>query len=330
MEIKISFADTNRRLDKFLFQYLNNASHSFIYKMLRKKRIKLNGTRAQGNELLAEGDIIKLYLSEETMQSFRKTRIIEPATPLTGIIFEDENLLIVNKPTGLASHGGALSDSHKANHDNLLARVLYYLYKSGAYNPSANFIPALCNRLDVNTSGLVVCGKNIHALQGINSLFANKGIRKEYLAIVDGILGSVGENVVLEGYYKKDSINNIATITTKKPNDLQSNEIIAITEYSVLQVVQISKNEHKTILSVSPITGRSHQIRAHFASIGHPLTGDKKYGGKPCKNHKNAPAQLLHCHRLTISKECSLPYPIGTFWETSEFDFSISSLKQYI
>jgi len=247
----ITAADANRRLDKFLFQYLNNAPHSFIYKMLRKKRIKLNGSRAEGSEILAAGDELKFYIAPETIAGFRKAREIEKAAPLTGIVFEDEDFLVVNKPTGLPSHGGM--DGHKtaASHfsvgwkiqptefefladknDHLLARVLYYLRESGAYATDATFTPALCNRLDVNTSGLVVCGKNLHALQEMNALFASGGVEKEYLAIVDGV-PSV-ESCVLEDFYEKDTSKNIARVV-KHETDTK-----IITEYSVLA---ISKNK---------------------------------------------------------------------------------------
>jgi len=296
----ITAKDANRRLDKFLFQYLNAAPHSFVYKMLRKKRIKLNGNRAQGSEILAVGDELKFYISPETIDSFRKARIIEKAKPLTDIVFEDEHFLVVNKPVGLPSHGGMDGKT-----DHLLARLLYYLYNSGAYAADATFVPAICNRLDVNTSGLVVCGKNLNALQEMNALFADKGIKKEYIAVVDGVLGDVGSGKVLEGFYEKDTKNNIAKINANQflPSPGSMNETIATTEYKILA---ISRNKRYTLVQVNPITGRSHQIRAHFAAIGHPLAGDKKYGGS--SKTPFAPAQLLHCKKLTIVQS-------GITWE---------------
>jgi len=281
----IAHQDAGRRLDKFLFHYLNNAPHSFIYKMLRKKRIKLNGKRAQGNELLAVGDELQFYISPETLQSCRKERIIEKARLLTGIIFEDENVLVVNKPPGLPSHGGM-----DGKDDHLLGRVLYYLQQSGAYKPDDTFVPALCNRLDVNTSGLVICGKNLRTLQEINALFADRGgVEKEYLTVAEGIVGITGEKKILEGHYEKDEKTNTAYINRGKTN------ISAVTEYTVLA---ISHDKKHTLLAVCPITGRSHQIRAHLASVGHPLAGDKKYGGASIPYGK---AQLLHCRRLSLA-----------------------------
>jgi len=322
--IEISAENAGRRLDKFLFQYFNEAPHSFIYKMLRKKRIKLNGARAQGGELLQAGDSLAMYLSPETIAAFRKARVAEKAGRLRDIVYEDQHLLVVNKPVGMPSHGGMSRAGDKngdKNNEHLLAQVLYYLQESGAYDPSAAFVPALCNRLDVNTGGLVICGKTIHALQEMNALFANRGVDKEYLAVADGVLGEAGENCLLEGLYRKDTRNNTAVIFPRKTlaptpdiRHISGPDISAVTEYKVLAV---SYDRKHTLVSVNPVTWRSHQIRAHLASIGYPLSGDKKYGGKPISC---AAAQLLHCHRLSISHSkslASLQYLAGKTWEAS-------------
>ncbi|MCL2216132.1 MAG: RluA family pseudouridine synthase [Defluviitaleaceae bacterium] len=300
MVVEITAENAGRRLDKFLFAYFNNVPHSFIYKMLRKKRIKLNGGRAMGNELLQAGDELRFYLSPETIESSRKPRIFDPAPPLTDIIFEDENLLVVNKPAGLPSQGGMKERPARADH--LLARILYYLQEKGGR--FEDFTPAICNRLDVNTSGLVICGKTLHALQTINAAFANREVDKEYTAIVHGVMGSPGDSKTLEGFYHKDPHSNIATIFDEiacVPKG-GATGTLAITSYTVLATAK-----DYTLLSVKPITGRSHQIRAHLASIGHPLAGDKKYGGKPTPY---APAQLLHCRRMEAA---DLPYAAS--WE---------------
>jgi len=293
--VQITAANSNRRLDKFLFSYLNAAPESFIYKMLRKKNITLNESRAKGAELLKPGDILQLYLADETIAKFRKTREIPHARPLTGIVYEDADLLIVNKPQGLPSHGGI-----EKKDDHLLARVLFYLQSSGAYDPSDTFVPALCNRLDVNTSGLVVCGKTLHALQLINSLFANQGIDKEYLTVAEGEVGKVGKSRVLHGFYQKESKSNFAKVVSTQTTTAVT------TAYTVLA---LAGDKKYSLVSVNPITGRSHQIRAHFAAIGHPLAGDKKYGGKTLAFSQS---QLLHCRRITIpqlEKSWEAPLP---------------------
>jgi len=213
-------------------------------------------------------------------------------------------LLVVNKPAGLASQGGQKYASGGNAHDNLLARILFYLQENGAH--AADFTPAICNRLDTNTSGLVICGKTLHALQTVNSLFAKREIKKEYLAIACGAVGNIGETRTLENFYEKNTQTNTAKILTAPLPTENSN--IVITSYTVLAVSQ-----KYSLLSVSPITGRSHQIRAHLAHISHPLAGDKKYGGdtSPAKH------QLLHCRRLEIAAKTALPYPSGTAWEAA-------------
>jgi len=294
-KVEITAANTGRRLDKFLFQYLNAAPESFVYKMLRKKNIVLNDVKAKGAEQLKPGDMLTLFLADETIAKFRKAREIAEARPLTGIVFEDERLLVVNKPQGLPSHGGM-----GGKDDHLLARVLFYLQKSGAYDPSDTFVPALCNRLDVNTSGLVVCGKTLHALQEMNALFAGQGMDKEYLTVVEGELGKVGKSRVLRGFYQKESGKNLARIVSV------DTKVAVTTAYKVLAISDGGKH---TLVSVNPITGRSHQIRAHFAQIGHPLAGDKKYGGKSTPFGQS---QLLHCYRLsaaTLGKSWQAPLP---------------------
>jgi len=293
--IQIASQDANRRLDKFLFQYLNEAPENFIYKMLRKKNITLNKSKAKGAEMLKDGDEIQLFLSDETIAKFRKAREIAEAKPLTGIVFEDENLLIINKPAGLPSHGGM-----EGKDDHLLARVLYYLTETGAYDPSDSFVPALCNRLDVNTSGLIICGKTLHALQDMNALFAGRQVDKEYLTIADGEVGKIGKNRVLHGFYQKNEKTNTAQVVNTP------NEMAVTTAYTVLAV---SQDKKYTLLSINPITGRSHQIRAHLSAIGHPLTGDKKYGGSMLPHGYG---QLLHCQRLSIpslDKSWEAPLP---------------------
>lgn len=295
----IPLQDANRRLDRFLSAYLREAPPPLLHKLLRKKRIKLNGGRAEGNETLNEGDALDFYIAPETLENLRGTRFVHPAKNLTDIIYEDEQLLIVNKPAGLPSHGG-ITVANGTKGDHLLARVLYYLYQKGDYDPSGTFTPALCNRLDMNTGGLVVCGKTLHMLQTCAALFASGGFDKEYLAVVEGRLE--GE-ATLTGIYFKDNVSNTARIT---PGDLSPANFgkVAITRYKSL-----AATDRYSLLLVRPITGRSHQIRAHLAGIGFPLAGDKKYGGN---RTPYASTQLLHAFRLTLTnpdEAASFPSP---------------------
>ena len=280
MQIIIHAKNSGRRLDKYLFSFLNNAPHSFVYKMLRKKRIKLNSKRALGSEIISEGDVLSFYIAEETLDSLRKDIFVPVAKPTPDIIFEDENFVFVNKPAGLASQGGM-----EGKNDHLLAHLLYYLQSKGDYPPGADFTPALINRLDINTSGLVLCGKNLKSLQTFGAMLKEQKIKKEYLAVVEGYV-KVIEKKVLKNYYSKDKKNRTAKIVENG----STQEII--TKYTAL-----ASNKTHSLLLVEPITGRFHQIRAHLAYAGHPIAGDKKYGGKPTKYAKH---QLLHSYSFTI------------------------------
>jgi 23S rRNA pseudouridine955/2504/2580 synthase len=321
--VHIAPSQANRRLDKFLSAYLREASPSLLYKLLRKKRIKLNCNRAEGNEILSAGDELDFFLSPETIINLRGKREAPAKTvPLTHIVYEDEQLLIINKPMGLPTHGGMAA---KKNTDHLLARVLSYLYESGAYNPADMFTPALCNRLDVNTSGFVICGKTLHALQACSALFANGGFTKEYLAVVEGVLH--GEATLRGEYVKNEAANKASIKTMIKTMGAFGKEGIThlnacgkevtvhmdtLSKEVVTQYESLAVNDAYSLLRVQPITGRSHQIRAHLASIGHPLAGDKKYGGKPTPF---APAQLLHAYQLRLNNNA--PYNENLFSKTS-------------
>lgn len=285
-EIVLTQADANRRLDKFLMQYLNDAPRSFLYKMLRKKRIKLNGNRAEGNEITVAGDRILFYFSPETLEHFKSERATIKSAATPDIVYEDEHILLLNKPAGLLTHSG----SHNDHDDTLLVRVLYYLQQTNGYDLSqeATFTPALCNRLDRNTSGLVACGKTFTAIQTLNRIFAEHGAERQYLAVAQGNLSGVA---TLKGFYRKDEKTNTARIFPTRPH---GDAMEVITQYEVLQ-----QRDTVTLLRVKPVTGRSHQIRAHMASIGHPLAGDIKYGGQATSF---MPAQLLHCGRLNFSQ----------------------------
>ncbi|MDR1664693.1 MAG: RluA family pseudouridine synthase [Clostridiales bacterium] len=312
-KITVLQSDAGRRLDKYLIQYLNAAPRSLLYKLLRKKRIKLNGKKAEGGELLAEGDVISLYLSPETVGGLTEERKILKNEGKLDIVHEDEQVLIVNKPAGLPAHGGM----QKKGGDTLMGRALYYLENSGAYDPArdAAFVPALCNRLDVNTSGLVVCGKTSAAVRAFNSLFAEREIEKEYLAVVHGELKGRG---ILEGTYEKDGDANIAKISEVNRRDWPRSAALpesagGIKPARVITAYEAVKRfDGFTLLKVLPVTGRSHQIRAHLAASGYPIVGDVKYGGR---RTECAPAQLLHCAKLTLMKtRPALPYEARTSW----------------
>jgi len=269
---------------------LNTAPKSLVYKLLRKKKIKLNGKRAEGNELLREGDVIRIYLGSDTLEGMAAEKELPRVPNELNIIFEDENILACSKPAGLLSHG------QNKNEDSLISRIWLYLNKKGEYDTGKNsdFTPALCNRLDRNTSGLVLCGKNLPALQELNRIMAENRGDKLYLALVEGRLDASG---VLEGYHIKNPKTNEARITQKA--EIGGKPVC--TEYEPLTFLSGC-----TLLRIKLISGKSHQIRAHMQSIGHPLAGDPKYQDKRInamfKEKYGLKSQLLHSERFVFTE----------------------------
>ncbi len=294
IEININNDNENQRMDKFLLKYLNKANKSFIYKMLRKKNIKLNGKKANGNEILKKGDNVALYLSDETINKFREYK--KDYSNYRGlnkehIIYEDENILVINKPVGVIVH----SATNDEKENTLINSIIKYLIKTNSYNPeeSNGFKPAICNRLDVNTSGIVVAGKNLRAVQELNEIFKTKKVDKFYETIVVGNITKDGE---VKGYHQKDEDTNKATIYKEnKTGDLKP----VHTKY-----FNIKNNGEFTLLKIKLITGKTHQIRASMTSINNPIIGDRKYGDKYAneimKKKYSLKNQLLHARSLTI------------------------------
>lgn len=293
-EIVINENEAGQRLDKFLGKLLKEAPASFYYKMLRKKNIVLNGKKATGNEKLAMGDSVKLFLSDETFEKFTGRQPAEdmvisvPSIPLE-IVYEDHDVLVINKPAGMLSQ--------KAKKEDISANeyILQYLLESGTITAESlhTFKPSVCNRLDRNTSGILVAGKTLNGLQQMSKAFRERSMEKYYLAIV---AGHISKPRRIEGFLKKDEKNNQVTILSEPSNDAKP----IITEYRPLKLVG-----QVTLLEVHLITGRSHQIRAHLASIGHPVIGDTKYGNPRLNREflKNAGVthQLLHAYRLFLA-----------------------------
>ena len=293
-EIVINENEAGQRLDKFLGKLLKEAPASFYYKMLRKKNIVLNGKKATGNEKLTAGDSIKLFLSDETFEKFagkRQTNDLAASVPNIAleIVYEDHDVLAINKPAGMLSQ--------KAKKEDISANeyILQYLLESGTITRESlhTFKPSVCNRLDRNTSGILVAGKTLNGLQQMSKAFRERSMEKYYLAIV---AGHISKPRRIEGFLKKDEKNNQVTILSEPSNDAKP----IITEYRPLKLVG-----QVTLLEVHLITGRSHQIRAHLASIGHPVIGDTKYGNTRLNREflKNAGVthQLLHAYRLFLA-----------------------------
>lgn len=261
-EIAIGKNESGQRLDKYLQKYLREASKGFIYKMLRKKNIKLNGQKAEGREMLRQGDRVTIYFSEETLCKFcgGAKSINYPVTELS-LVYEDDNIVLINKPAGMLSQKAKDSDT------TLVEYFLGYLQQSGQWQPGGAFTPGICNRLDRNTSGIVIAGKSLAGLQKMSQLLKERTLDKYYLAIVEGVMT---EPAVIRGYLSKEEGNRAVIYAGNAPG-----RSYIETAYEPVQC-----SGAYTLLRVKLVTGKTHQIRAHLAGMGHPLAGDVKYGGR--------------------------------------------------
>ena len=297
-EIVIEKNEAGQRLDKFLAKYMNEASKSFFYKMMRKKNITLNGKKCEGNEKLAEGDVVKLFLAEDTIEKFSSVQVQEVKKVDLDILYEDDEIILVNKPAGM------LSQKAKETDESLVEYLIDYLLGSGKLTESGlrAFRPSVCNRLDRNTSGIVAAGKSLAGLQMLSGVFKDRSIHKYYQCLVSGVIRDVK---TVDGWLLKDEKKNQVRILTDveakrfegKGGDEEPKRIR--TKYE-----PIATDGRFTLLRVTLLTGRSHQIRAHLASLGHPIVGDFKYGGvsKVNPSGRTVKYQLLHSYRLEFPK----------------------------
>lgn len=284
-EIKITSNEEGQRLDRFLKKYLNKANQSFIQKMIRKKNIKLNNLKAEPETLLKEEDLVQLYLSDETIEKFREKKTLIQTDIHFKTVYEDDNILVVNKPIGLSTQ----PDETSAR--NLVDEIKMYL-DAKEENISFTFKPAVCNRLDKNTSGLVIAAKNYDALKQTNKAIRERKIRKIYMAKVHGI---INKDLELKDYLIKDDNKNMVKIVKEESEN---------SKHVITYAHPVRTEGNFTWLEIEIETGRAHQIRAHLSSIGHPIVGDKKYGRKDSEKY-----QLLHAYKLVLGGyEESLSY----------------------
>lgn len=354
-EFKIGSNEAGQRLDKFLHKYLKEAGSGFLHKMLRKKNITLNKKKADGKEMLTAGDVVQFFFSDETFQKFRgevrneannmekfqrgngeKKTIPQSAAvalknakgsffqyeeaykKLKGIeiVFENEHVLLLNKPAGVLAQKSEASDL------SVNEWLIGYLLATGkiAKEQLDTFKPSICNRLDRNTSGLMICGKSLPGSQQMNFLIKERKLRKFYRTFVKG---KIEDSAYIKGYLKKDEkLNKVFLKNTLTKNDVPKEFVSIETAYQPL-----SYGKDYTYLEVELITGKTHQIRAHLSSIGHPLLGDAKYGNREW-NHsfsdfKIPKWQLLHSYRLEF------PKLEGALSELSEREFVAKEPKLY-
>lgn len=303
--LSVTLQDEGQRLDKFLAKFMPEAPKSFFYKMMRKKNIVLNGKKADGGERIMAGDEIKLFLSDTTIADFKKKDTLEHGIKNTvschlDIIYEDSDILVINKPAGMLSQKADKNDVSAVEYINS-----YLLQKQQSVNTdiSLAFNAGICNRLDRNTSGLIVAGKSVKGLQWMGSMFRQRKIKKYYLCIVKGKLK---ESARLSGYLVKHENHNNVTITQHETAG--SSKII--TEYMPLQYGKLGIEDY-TLLKVHLVTGKAHQIRAHLKSTGHPVVGDAKYGHKDIyqifRRRFGLKHQLLHAWRLELGTYEDIP-----------------------
>lgn len=290
-EIQIGKNEAGQRLDKLLGKYLNTAPKSFLYKMLRKKNIKLNKKKAEGNELLKEGDVVSLFLSEETISSFQKKKEIKAPSldnnKKLSIIYEDENVLILNKEAGILSQ--------KAQKDDISMNEYVVSYmKDKRKGKDDLFTPSICNRLDRNTSGILLAGASLKGSQTLSHLLRERQIDKYYVTVVKG---QVNDLLSVKGFLHKDEKTNKVQLMDKPFLNASPIE----TEIIPLQV-----QGDYSLLMVKLITGKTHQIRAHLAYTGHPIIGDSKYGdtgvNRKFRDQYKLKHQLLHAYKVIFPK----------------------------
>lgn len=257
--------EAGQRLDRLLAKRFDRLPKSLMYKYIRTKRIKVNAHRAKPEQKLNENDVISLYINDELLEEHRKDLAFLQAPDTLDVVYEDENVLVAFKPTGLLCH----SDTAERT-DTLGARLLHYLYRTGAWKPedTPGFAPAICNRLDRNTCGLVLCGKNAQSVRMLNEKIRAREIGKFYLAVLEGIPQE--KEGAITGYLTKDGYQNKVQFSKQA----QTHAKDSATHYKVL-----GEKNGRTLVEAQLLTGRTHQLRVHFASIGCPIAGDGKYAG---------------------------------------------------
>ena len=288
--LNVTKREAGQRLDKFLARFLNQAPKSFIYKMLRKKNIVLNNKKADGSEKLTEKDQIKLFLADETIDKFSRPLVIAKDTSLD-VVYEDKDVIFINKPVGVLSQKAMPADV--SMNEQLISYMI--TNKSITSEELRTFHPAVCNRLDRNTSGILLAGKTMSGLQELSLMLKERTIHKFYLCVV---VGKMKDGAHIKGYLHKNESNNKVTI--KETED--ENSSLIETAYEPLV-----DNEAFTLVKVELITGRTHQIRSHLASINYPIVGDAKYGDKKVnqqfKKKYELNHQLLHAWYVVVENE---------------------------
>lgn len=309
-EIKIEKNDAGQRADHFLMKALPALPPSLRQKYLRIKRIKLNGGRCHPEDRLKEGDVLSLYIGEEFLERPSGDMAWRAVKPRLVVAYEDENILVADKRAGMLVHSDDSGDEN-----TLINHIKAYLFEKGEWNPSAeqSFVPALANRIDRNTCGLVLAAKNAEALRILNDKIRDREVRKYYYCLVHGIMSP--KNGRLDGYLERDLITKTVYIRKEKTGATRS----ASTVYRTLEI-----RDGLSLLECELLTGRTHQIRAQLAASGHPLLGDGKYGTNEQNRAYRQRFQALQSHRVVFDFQTDggiLSYLKGSCIEAADADF---------
>jgi len=304
--VTVGANDAGQRLDKFLTKFLKTCPQSMIYKCLRKKRIKLNGKKAEGNVKLCEGDVLQMYISDEFFGEVVSDMSFVKVKPDLNIVYEDDNIMLIDKKVGMIVHE---DESEKFN--TLISHIKAYLYQKGEYNPEdeQSFSPALCNRIDRNTGGIVIAAKNAAALRVINEKIKSREIKKYYLCMVQGHIKP--EAGTLTAYLQKNETQNRVYISDTPKDGYKK----CVTKYKT-----VGATADASYLEIDLITGRTHQIRAQMAHIGHPLAGDGKYGTNEFNKKIGLKYQALYSYKteFAFTDENGLSYLNGKSFEVDK------------
>lgn len=311
----INSNDAEQRVDKFILKTIKDIPVSLVYKAIRTKKIKVNRKRTEPSAILQEGDTVQIFLSDDFFLENQADAFKNIKNPKLDIVYEDSNIILCNKAAGQSVH----SDEHTTS-NTLIDHIKAYLYLKNEYCPQLenSFVPALCNRIDKNTSGIVIAAKNAKALRIMNQKIRDNQITKYYLCAVHGHV--TPPSAVLTGYLLKNDKTNTVKVLKHRVDGAKK----IITKYNVL-----CYREDLTLLEIELVTGRTHQIRAHMASIGYPLLGEGKYGINKEDRKLGYNHQALVSYKLVFNKtkeENDLSYLEGKHFEISTSHLSFMKL----